>query len=40
VATILIRKPLQRFQRNVIQAAEAVGITRGALYRRMEKYGL
>ena len=36
----LIRKALQRFQGNVSQAAEALGLSRGALYRRMEKYGL
>ena len=28
------------FQGNVSQAAEALGLSRGALYRRMEKYGL
>jgi transcriptional regulator of acetoin/glycerol metabolism len=40
VEGILIRKALQRFQGNVSQAAEALGLSRGALYRRMEKYGL
>ena len=40
VESILIRKALQRFQGNVSQAAEALGVSRGALYRRMEKYGL
>jgi len=40
VESILIRKALQRFQGNVGQAAEALGLSRGALYRRMEKYGL
>ncbi len=40
VETILIRKALQRFQGNVSQAAETLGLSRGALYRRMEKYGL
>jgi len=40
VETILIRKALQRFQGNVSHAAEALGLSRGALYRRMEKYGL
>lgn len=40
VETVLIRKTLQRFQGNVSQAAEALGLSRGALYRRMEKYGL
>lgn len=40
VECILIRKALQRFHGNVSQAAEALGLSRGALYRRMEKYGL
>jgi len=40
VESMLIRKSLQRFQGNVSQAAEALGLSRGALYRRMEKYGL
>src|SRR6266536_303854 len=40
VESILIRKALQRFQGNVSHAAEALGLSRGALYRRMEKYGL
>jgi DNA-binding NtrC family response regulator len=40
VESILIRKALQRFQGNVSQAAEALGLSRGALYRRMEKHGL
>lgn len=40
VESILIRKALQRFQGNVSQAAETLGLSRGALYRRMEKYGL
>jgi len=37
---MLIRKALQRFQGNVSHAAEALGLSRGALYRRMEKHGL
>ena len=40
VESVLIRKALQRFQGNISQAAEALGLSRGALYRRMEKYGL
>jgi len=40
VESVLIRKALQRFHGNVSQAAEALGLSRGALYRRMEKYGL
>lgn len=35
-----IRSALKRYEGNVSQAAEALGITRPALYRRMEKYGL
>ncbi len=40
VETILIRKALSRSQGNVSHAAEALGLSRGALYRRIEKYGL
>jgi DNA-binding NtrC family response regulator len=40
VEAILIQKALARSQGNVTQAAEALGLSRGALYRRMEKYGL
>jgi DNA-binding NtrC family response regulator len=40
VEALLIRKALQRFQGNISQAAEALGLSRGALYRRMEKHGL
>ena len=40
VESILVRKALQRYQGNVSQAAEALGLSRGALYRRMEKHGL
>jgi DNA-binding NtrC family response regulator len=40
VESILVRKTLQRFHGNVSQAAEALGLSRGALYRRMERYGL
>jgi DNA-binding NtrC family response regulator len=40
VEAVLIRKALGRFQGNVSQAAEALGLSRGALYRRMEKYGI
>jgi DNA-binding NtrC family response regulator len=38
VESILIRKALSRCHGNVSQAAEALGLSRGALYRRMEKY--
>jgi DNA-binding NtrC family response regulator len=40
VESILIRKALSRCSGNVSQAAEALGLSRGALYRRMEKYGI
>ena len=39
VEAVLIRKALQKFQGNVSHAAVALGLSRGALYRRMEKYG-
>ena len=40
VEAVLIRKALTRFSGNVSHAAEALGLSRGALYRRMEKHGL
>jgi len=40
VEAILIRKALARAAGNVSHAAEALGLSRGALYRRIEKYGL
>lgn len=40
VEGILIRKALARHDRNVSQTAEALGLSRGALYRRMEKFGI
>jgi len=40
VEEILIRKALSRTSGNVSHAAEALGLSRGALYRRMEKYGV
>ena len=40
VESVLIRKALARASGNVSQAAEALGLSRGALYRRMEKYGI
>lgn len=40
VEGILIRKALTRCNGNVSQAAEALGLSRGALYRRMEKYSI
>ncbi len=40
VEAVLVRKALARCAGNVSQAAEALGLSRGALYRRMEKHGL
>lgn len=40
VETVLIRKALTRSNGNVSHAADALGLSRGALYRRIEKYGL
>lgn len=37
---LLIRKVLRRCDGNISQAAEALGLSRAALYRRIEKYGL
>jgi DNA-binding NtrC family response regulator len=36
----LIAAALSEFRHNITNAASALGITRGALYRRMERYGL
>jgi DNA-binding NtrC family response regulator len=40
VESLLIGKALARYNGNVSQAAEALGLSRGTFYRRMEKYGL
>jgi DNA-binding NtrC family response regulator len=40
VEALLIRKALVRYDGNVSKAAEALGLSRGALYRRMQRYGL
>jgi DNA-binding NtrC family response regulator len=40
VEKILIGKALRRFNGNVSKAAEILGLSRGALYRRLEKHGL
>ena len=40
VEALLIRKALVRYDGNVSRAAEALGLSRGALYRRMQRYGL
>jgi len=40
VERILIRKALDRYAGNVSQAAEALGLSRSALYRRFKRHGL
>lgn len=40
VEALLIRKMLRRCDGNISQAAEALGLSRAALYRRIDKYGL
>jgi DNA-binding NtrC family response regulator len=40
VEAMLIRKVTRRYDGNISQAAEALGLSRAALYRRLEKYGL
>jgi DNA-binding NtrC family response regulator len=40
VERLLVQKALGRFHGNVSQAAQALGLSRSALYRRMERYGL
>lgn len=40
VEKLLIRKTLNRFEGNARKAAESLGLSRSAFYRRLEKYGL
>ena len=40
VEAFLIKKALARYQGNVSQAAAALGLSRSALYRRIQRYGL
>jgi DNA-binding NtrC family response regulator len=40
VEALLIRKVMRRCDGNITQAAESLGLSRAALYRRIEKYGL
>lgn len=40
VEALLVRKAIGRYSGNVSQAAEALGLSRSALYRRMQKYGI
>jgi DNA-binding NtrC family response regulator len=40
VEAFLIKKALARYGGNVSQAASALGLSRSALYRRIQRYGL
>jgi DNA-binding NtrC family response regulator len=40
VEALLIRKVMRRCDDNISLAAESLGLSRAALYRRIEKYGL
>jgi transcriptional regulator of acetoin/glycerol metabolism len=40
VERVLIRKALERHEGNVSQAAKALGLSRSALYRRLQHHGL
>jgi DNA-binding NtrC family response regulator len=40
VESLLIKKALARYEGNVSAAADALGLSRSALYRRLKKYGL
>ena len=40
VECFLIKKAMSRYDGNVSQAAKALGLSRSALYRRLQRYGL
>ena len=40
VEAFLIRKALSRYDGNVSQAAKTLGLSRSALYRRLQRYGI
>ena len=40
VEALLVRKAIDRYGGNISQAAEALGLSRSALYRRLQKYGI
>jgi DNA-binding NtrC family response regulator len=37
---LLVRQALDRYQGNIVQAADHLGLSRSALYRRLEKFGM
>jgi transcriptional regulator of acetoin/glycerol metabolism len=39
VESLLVKKAMDRYGGNVSQAARALGLSRSALYRRLEKHG-
>jgi DNA-binding NtrC family response regulator len=40
VEALLVRKAIDRYGGNISQAAEALGLSRSALYRRLQKHGI
>ena len=40
VEGLLVKKAMSRFQGNVSRAARALGLSRSALYRRLQRHGL
>ena len=40
VEALLVRKAIDRYRGNISQAAEALGLSRSALYRRLQKHGI
>ena len=40
VEQLLIRKTMSRFEGNASKAAESLGLSRSAFYRRLQRYGL
>lgn len=40
VEKYLIRRALERFDGNVSRAAEALGLSRSAMYRRLQQHGI
>jgi DNA-binding NtrC family response regulator len=40
VEELMIRKNIQLYRNNLSKVAKALGLSRGALYRRLDKYGI